>query len=38
MVEIVLRQWTIDEKDGKIWFLNPEEAMYSGITKYQAKN
>jgi len=38
MVEIVLRQWTAQEKHGKIWFLNPEEAMYSGITKYQAKN
>jgi hypothetical protein len=38
MVEIVLRQWSAEEKEGKIWFLNPEEAMYSGITKYQAKN
>jgi hypothetical protein len=38
MVEIVLRQWSAEEKDGHIWFLNPEEAMYTGITKYQAKN
>jgi len=35
MVEIVLRQWSEEEKDGKVWFLDPEQAMYTGITKYQ---
>jgi len=38
MVEILLRQWSSEEKDGRVWFLNPEEAIYTGITKYQAKN
>jgi len=38
MVEIILRHWSSEKKDGHVWFLNPEEAMYTGITKYQAKN
>jgi hypothetical protein len=38
MVEIILRHWSSEKKDGQVWFLNPEEAMYTGITKYQAKN
>jgi hypothetical protein len=35
IVEILMRQYNNDKKDGKVWYLDPETAMYSEITKYQ---
>lgn len=34
ILEMVLRQRTEDEFGGKVWFLNPEQAMYNKIAKY----
>ena len=37
ILEMVLRQRTEDEFGGKVWFLNPEQAMYNNIAKYQVQ-
>ena len=37
ILEMVLRQRTEDEFEGKVWFLNPEQAMYNNIAKYQVQ-
>jgi hypothetical protein len=35
ILEMILRHRTHESYGGKVWFLNPEEAMYSGISKYR---
>ena len=37
ILEMVLRQRTQEQFEDKVWYLTPEQAMYSGITKYQRK-
>lgn len=37
ILEMVLRKRTEDQYGDKVWYLNPEQAIYNGITKYQAK-
>ena len=37
ILEMVLRQRTEDEFGGKVWFLNPEQAIYNNIAKYQVQ-
>ena len=35
ILEMVLRHRTTEKFQEKVWFMNPEEAMYSGISKYR---
>jgi len=35
ILEMILRHRTDEKYAGKVWFMNPEEAMYSGISKYR---
>lgn len=35
ILEMILRHRTDNQYGGKVWFMNPEEAMYSGIAKYR---
>ena len=37
ILEMVLRKRAEDQYGDKVWYLNPEQAIYNGITKYQAK-
>ena len=37
ILEMILRKRTEDQYGDKVWYLNPEQAIYNGITKYQAK-
>jgi len=36
IIEILLRQYNEENKNDKIWFLNPEKAIYNKIAKYRA--
>jgi hypothetical protein len=37
MTELLLREYTRIKKDGKVWFLEPETAIFSSIVKYQSE-
>lgn len=37
IMEIIMRHRTKTRFQGKVWYLDPEEAMYSEITKYQRR-
>jgi hypothetical protein len=34
IIEILLREWTRTEKDGKVWILDPEQAMFNHISEF----
>jgi hypothetical protein len=34
IIEILLREWTRTEKDGKVWILDPEKAMFNHISEF----
>ena len=36
IIEVLLREYNETKKSDKIWFLNPEKAMYNNISKYRA--
>ena len=35
IIEMILRYRTLEKTDGKIWFMNPEDAAYNKISKYR---
>jgi hypothetical protein len=35
ILEMILRHYTESKREDKVWFMNPEDAMYSGISKYR---
>lgn len=37
ITEIIMRERTDEKFGGKVWYLDPEQAMYSEITKYQRR-
>ncbi len=37
LIEMVLRERTITKTQGQVWYLDPEQAMYNKITKYQRR-